>query len=235
MINKGILGLKKKVGALRYVGVLYVGLVYLLGQSLTVQAQNDPKAEAIIKKVAAVYKSYSTIKASFTLTTTPVSGRASVEKGNVWLKGKKFRLDYASQEIYCNSLFTWTYSKDDAEVTKENFKLKDNSITPNEIFTIYNKGFKSKYEGPIVRNGKNYDVIQLVPKNAANYSYVKLEIDKATNKIQRVIQHYKNGTEVAIEVTSLVPNTPLADAFFEWNAAAHADVAIVDLTKKRKP
>ena len=38
MINKGILGLKKKVGALRYVGVLYVGLVYLLGQSLTVQA-----------------------------------------------------------------------------------------------------------------------------------------------------------------------------------------------------
>ena len=106
--------------------------------------QNDPKAEAIIKKVAAVYQSYSTIKATFTLTTTPVSGRASVEKGSVWLKGKKFRLDYASQEIYCNSVFTWTYSKDDAEVTKENFKLRDNSITPNEIFTIYNKGFKSK-------------------------------------------------------------------------------------------
>ena len=108
MINKGILGLKKKVGVLRYMGVLYVGLVFLLGQSLTAQAQNDPKAEAIIKKVAAVYQSYTTIKASFTLTTTPVSGRASVEKGSVWLKGKKFRLDYASQEIYCNSLFTWT-------------------------------------------------------------------------------------------------------------------------------
>jgi outer membrane lipoprotein-sorting protein len=185
--------------------------------------------------VAAVYQSYSTIKASFTLTTTPASGRASVEKGSVWLKGKKFRLDYASQEIYCNSLFTWTYSKDDAEVTKENFKLRDNSITPNEIFTIYNKGFKSKYEGPIVRNGKNYDVIQLVPKNAANYSYVKLEIDKLTNKIQRVIQHYKNGTEVAIEVTSMTPNTALAETFFEWSAAAHPDVTMVDLTKKRKP
>jgi outer membrane lipoprotein-sorting protein len=202
---------------------------------LQAQQQNDPKAEAILKKVAAVYQSYSTIKASFTLTTTPVSGRASVEKGSVWLKGKKFRLDYASQEIYCNSLFTWTYSKDDAEVTKENFKLRDNSITPNEIFTIYNKGFKSKYEGPIVRNGKNYDVIQLVPKNAANYSYVKLEIDKLTNKIQRVIQHYKNGTEVAIEVTSMMPNTVLAETFFEWSAIAHPDVTMVDLTKKRKP
>jgi outer membrane lipoprotein-sorting protein len=230
-----ILGLEKHLGALRKVRFLYILLVFISGQSLTVKAQNDPKAEGIIKKVAAVYQSYTTIKATFTLTTTPVSGRASVEKGSVWLKGKKFRLDYASQEIYCNSVFTWTYSKDDAEVTKENFKLRDNSITPNEIFTIYNKGFKSKYEGPIVRNGKNYDVIQLVPKNAANYSYVKLEIDKATNKIQRVIQHYKNGTEVAIEVTSLVPNTPLADTFFEWNASTHSDVAIVDLTKKRKP
>ena len=218
---------------LRGLALFCLGVLSVVG--VKAQQQNDPKAEAILKKVAAVYQSYSTIKASFTLTTTPVSGRASVEKGSVWLKGKKFRLDYASQEIYCNSLFTWTYSKDDAEVTKENFKLRDNSITPNEIFTIFNKGFKSKYEGPIVRNGKNYDVIQLVPKNAANYSYVKLEIDKLTNKIQRVIQHYKNGTEVAIEVTSMTPNTVLAETFFEWSAAAHPDVTMVDLTKKRKP
>ena len=77
--------------------LLVVGLFLI---SPAVFGQNDPKAEAIIKKVAAVYQSYTTIKATFTLTTTPVSGRASVEKGSVWLKGKKFRLDYASQEIY---------------------------------------------------------------------------------------------------------------------------------------
>jgi outer membrane lipoprotein-sorting protein len=239
MNNDILKGAQARFGrlGLREMKASFLCLILMLfgSDSLFAQQQNDPKAEAILKKVAAVYQSYSTIKATFTLTTTPASGRASVEKGSVWLKGKKFRLDYASQEIYCNSLFTWTYSKDDAEVTKENFKLRDNSITPNEIFTIYNKGFRSKYEGPIVRNGKNYDVIQLVPKNAANYSYVKLEIDKLTNKIQRVIQHYKNGTEVAIEVTSLVPNTALTDTFFEWNAAAHADVTLVDLTKKRRP
>ena len=137
---------------LRGLALLCLGVLSVVG--LKAQQQNDPKAEAILKKVAAVYQSYSTIKASFTLTTTPVSGRASVEKGSVWLKGKKFRLDYASQEIYCNSLFTWTYSKDDAEVTKENFKLRDNSITPNEIFTIYNKRlttFFAKYSNNLVR------------------------------------------------------------------------------------
>ena len=91
---------------LRGLALLCLGVLSVVG--LKAQQQNDPKAEAILKKVAAVYQSYSTIKASFTLTTTPVSGRASVEKGSVWLKGKKFRLDYASQEIYCNSLFNWT-------------------------------------------------------------------------------------------------------------------------------
>ncbi|NBV37925.1 MAG: hypothetical protein EBR94_11720, partial [Bacteroidetes bacterium] len=65
--------------------LLFVGFFLL---SPAVFGQNDPKAEAIIKKVAAVYQSYTTIKATFTLTTTPVSGRASVEKGSVWLKGK---------------------------------------------------------------------------------------------------------------------------------------------------
>ena len=90
---------------LRQTALMILGLLSLVG--LQAQQQNDPKSEAILKKVSAVYQSYSTIKATFTLTTTPASGRASVEKGSVWLKGKKFRLDYASQEIYCNSLFTW--------------------------------------------------------------------------------------------------------------------------------
>jgi hypothetical protein len=56
MIIEKILGLKREVGADRKVGVLFLGLVFMLGQSLTLKAQNDPKAEAIIKKVAAVYQ-----------------------------------------------------------------------------------------------------------------------------------------------------------------------------------
>jgi outer membrane lipoprotein-sorting protein len=73
----------------------------------------------------------------------------------------------------------------------------------------------------------------LSPKKKANFAYIKLEVDKSTNKIQRVIQHFKNGTEVAIEIKSLTPNTALADNFFTWNQAAHTDAILVDLTKKK--
>jgi outer membrane lipoprotein-sorting protein len=62
---------------------------------------------------------------------------------------------------------------------------------------------------------------------------VRIEVDKANNKVQRLIQHNKNGTEVIIEVDlkTFATNQALADSYFEWNAAAHEDVEVIDLTR----
>lgn len=199
------------------------------------KGQSDPKSEEILKKVSALYQSYKTINASFTLTTTSANKKPLVSKGTVWIKGNKFKLNYANQEIYCNGSTIWTYNPEDAEVTVEDYKKRDNSITPNEIFTVYSKGYKSKYEGPIVTDGnKVRDVIRLVPKKKANYSYLKLEIDNSNYKINKVVQHYKNGTEVIIEMVKLTPNGVIKDDFFQWTEAGHEGVEVVDLTKTKK-
>lgn len=200
--------------------------------SLAVNAQNDPKATAILNKVSKLYKSYTTIKSTFTITTTTAQGKSTSSSGTVWIKGTKYKLDYAGQEIYCNGKFIWTYSKEDNEVTKEVYKIKDNSITPNEIFTIYNRDFKNAYEGPTVKDGKTYEVIKMVSKKKVNYSYLKLEIDNSTNKIHRMLQHFKNGTEIAYSIGQLTPNSAIADNYFEWNAGSHPGVTEIDLTKK---
>jgi len=199
---------------------------------LAANAQSDAKATAILNKVSTLYKSYTVIKSTFTITTTSAQNKSTSSNGTVWIKGTKYRLDYAGQEIYCNGKFIWTFNSEDNEVTKENYKVKDNSITPNEIFTIYNRDFKNAYEGPTVRDGKNYEVIKLVSKKKVNYSYIKLEIDKFTNKIQRMIQHYKNGTEITYTIGQFATNTILTDYFFEWNSSAHPGVSEVDLTKR---
>ncbi|MFM7765379.1 MAG: LolA family protein [Sphingomonadales bacterium] len=209
---------------------LLIGL--FLFSLLTAQAQNDAKATAILNKVSKLYKSYTGIKSTFTITTSTAQGKSTNSNGTVWIKGTKYKLDYAGQEIFCNGKFIWTYNSEDNEVTKENYKVKDNAITPNEIFTIYNRDFKNAYEGPTVRDGKNYEVIKMVSKKKVNYSYIKLEIDKSTNKIQRMTQHYKNGTEIIYSIGQFTANTTLADNFFDWNAASHPGVSEVDLTKK---
>ena len=49
----------------------------------TDKGQSDPKSEEILKKVAAIYKGYKTINASFTLTTTSLNKKPVVSKGNI--------------------------------------------------------------------------------------------------------------------------------------------------------
>lgn len=203
-------------------------ILFAVGSSLS--AQSDAKATAILQKVSKLYKSYTSIKSTFTVTTT-AQGKSTSSSGTVWLKGNKYKLDYAGQEIYCNGKFIWTYNKEDNEVTKENFKVNDKTITPNDIFTIYNKDFKNAHEGPTIKNGKTYEVIKMVPKKPVNYSYIKLEIDQATSKIQRMIQHFKNGTEITYTIGVFTPNVTIAETFFDWNASAHPGVTTVDLTK----
>ena len=132
------------------------------------KGQSDAKSQEILKKVTKLYQGYKTINASFTITTTAVNKKPVVSKGTVWIKGNKFKLNYANQEIFCNGITIWTYNPDDQEVTMEDYKKRDNSITPNEIFTVYQKGYKSKYEGPTTEGGKVHDVVRLVPKKKAN-------------------------------------------------------------------
>jgi outer membrane lipoprotein-sorting protein len=201
----------------------------------TVGSSSDAKSREILKRVSKDYQTYKTIFSKFTLITKASNGRESKSRGQIWMKGKKFKLDYGEQEIYCNENFVWTYVKGDIEVSKDSFKYKSTSISPSDLFTIYDRDFKSMHEGEVSRLGHTYDVIHMVPNRAKSYSWswVRIEVDQANNKVQRLIQHNKNGTEVIIEVDlkTFATNQTLADSYFEWNSAAHEDVEVIDLTR----
>lgn len=226
--------MKMKISVFLAMVLLSVNLTFgQTPEAVSDKGQSDAKSQEILKKVTKLYQGYKTINATFTITTTAVNKKPLVSKGTVWIKANKFKLNYANQEIFCNGITIWTYSPDDQEVTLEDYKKRDKSITPNEIFTVYQKGYKSKYEGPTTEGGKVNDVIRLVPKKKANYAYLKLEIDNSY-KINKVIQHYKNGTEVTIEMNKLTPNANIKDDFFQWSDVGHEGVTVVDLTKSKK-
>jgi len=196
---------------------------------------SDTKSKEILKRVSRDYQTYKTISSKFTLVSKAMNGKESKSKGQIWMKGKKFKLDYGEQEIFCNSKYIWTYVKGDFEVNKDTFKNKNSGIDPSDLFTIYKRDFKSLHEGEISRAGSVCDVIHMVPNRRKNYSWswIRLEVEKTSGKIQRLIQHNKNGTEVIIELDlkTFVTNQALADTYFEWNAAAHEDVEVIDLTR----
>jgi len=198
--------------------------------SIVLFAQPDAKSKSILKKSEDHYKSFKTITADFTLTTTGEGKKSHSNKGKLFIKGNKFRLEYAEQTIYCDGKNIWSYNPVDEEVTLETYKKKTNDLSPEDMFNLYNRNFKSIFEGTVKSGSELHNVVKLVPKKRKEkFAYIKVHIDQKTSELRKVIQHFKNGNEVIVSVTQFTPNKSLSDTHFTWQASDHKGAVLVDL------
>jgi outer membrane lipoprotein-sorting protein len=196
----------------------------------TLFSQTDVKSKSILKKSEEYYKGLSTITADFTLTTSNEGKKPLSNKGLLYIKGTKFRLEYADQIIYCDGKNIWSYNKADAEVTLENYKKKTNDLSPQDMFSLFNRNFKSLVEGSEKVGKENHHIIKLVPKKKKEkFAYVKVLIDDKSYELRKVIQHFKNGSEMTVTVNQMLPNKAINDSFFSWNSSENKEVTLVDL------
>ena len=141
-------------------------LTIFLSTFLFAQAapQKDTKAEEILKGVSNKYKTYKSVKATFVITVeNPKDKTKDVQKGTICLKGNKYKLEVAGQDIISDGKTRWTYVKDANEVQIDNQKTDENSITPSNVFTMYEKGFLFKFIGEQKEKGMVYQLVELVP------------------------------------------------------------------------
>jgi outer membrane lipoprotein-sorting protein len=198
----------------------------------------DTKAKGILDDVAAKTKTYTTIKAEFTnITEKQVSNAESkvtdTQSGTLQLKGEKYKLEIKGQVIFCDGKTQWTYIKESNECQincAPNAHETDN-ISPVNIFTLYEKGYKYKYDKEDVINGVKVDVVNLYPLNPDKKSFhtIQLIIDRTKKQILSVKILNKNGTSSTITVKNFITNTDMQDATFIFNKADYKGVEMVDL------
>src|SRR5687768_16386889 len=124
----------------------------------------DKKAEDILKGVTKKYQSFKSVKATFVITMeNPKDNSNDSQKGTICLKGNKYKLEVAGQDIVSDGKTRWTYVKDANEVQIDNMRTDDNAITPANIFTMYEKGFLFKFVGEQNEKGMIYQLVELVP------------------------------------------------------------------------
>ncbi|MFI5163764.1 MAG: outer membrane lipoprotein carrier protein LolA [Bacteroidia bacterium] len=198
----------------------------------------DAKAKAILDEVAAKTKTYTSIKAEFSSVmekkvTNTESKVTDTQSGTLQLKGTKYKLEFKGQTIFCDSKTQWTYIKESNEVQINNApdpNATDN-INPVNIFTLYEKGYKYKYEKEDVVDGVKVDIVNLYPLDAAKKPYhtIRLTIDRAKKQIIAVKIMNKNGTSNTITVKNFTTNSEMPDAMFAFNKADYKGVEVVDL------
>jgi outer membrane lipoprotein carrier protein len=195
----------------------------------TANAQTDAKAKAILDAVSKKASTLKSLKANFTLR---LSGGKTKEttKGNFLMKGQKYHVVLAKQELICDGQTVWTYMKDANEVQVSSYNPSEQSISPTKLFTnFYDKEFNYKYAGTRKVGGKDCDIIEMTPiKKGTQFNKVELAIDKAST-IAGGNMYEKNGNMYQYEVSGYTPNAAVTDAQFVFNAKAHPGVEVVDL------
>ncbi len=195
------------------------------------QAQVDPKAQEILKGVSAKYKSYKSLTAAFKVNILDQKTKKSeAQSGSITLRGGQFNLVMADQTVMSDGKTTWTYLKESNEVQISETKITPDAITPTTIFTMYEKGFKSKFLGEKTITGKAVQQIELIPDdNKKNYFKIVLNIDKAGKYVSEAKIYDKSGNIMTYSIVKFVPNAVVSDELFSFNNVKYPGVEVVDL------
>lgn len=222
--------MKSKVKNFNY-KFLFLTTISILFFITSAFVNSDKDAGKILEKVSKNYKSYKTIKANFKIKIINKQNKSSQsEKGILYVKGKKFRVEMDGQEIYCDGKTMWTYLKDVNEVQISDYNAKKTDINPSEIFTVYEKGFLFKFIGEGKKGNIVTQQIELTPTDKKKpFFKVKLTIDKMAKKILDMTVLNKNGIESLYEITDFSPNLNLEDSFFKFDKKTKPGVVEIDL------
>lgn len=193
----------------------------------------DPKAKAILDKLSKTTKTYKAISADFALSMYNKANKLTdKQNGKIAVKGDMFRLEIPGNVIVCNGKTLWNHNKDAKEVTIKDFDASnEDQINPSKIFTIYENGFKYKYEKEEKVGANLCQVINLYPSEGQNkkkYHTLKLYIIKSKNQVTRMKIINKDGTYSVYDIKNFKPNPPLTDDSFNFDTKGFKADEIID-------
>ncbi|HSO88782.1 MAG TPA: outer membrane lipoprotein carrier protein LolA [Draconibacterium sp.] len=212
--------------------IFFTTLIILI--ALFTQAQQDPKAKSILDEVSTKTKTFKTISAdfSFSLENKAMSINEKND-GSIKLKGQKYFVDLpgTGYKVYSDGKTSWTYMKQGNQVTISLIEDAGNDLMdPSSLFSIYEKGFTSKFIAEKNVGGKPVYQIDLFPdKKEYDVSKISIEINKATMMIQSAQLYGTDGNIYGIVVKTMDTNKDFSDTDFVFDAKKYPDVEVIDL------
>lgn len=204
---------------------------FLAVLAFTTSFGQDEKSQAILDKLSTKMKGmtsfYIEFSANIKNTTT---GTNSTETGKGWVKGEKFTASYGENTIVSNGKKTWTIVKEEKSVYETDAAEADEeSLNPKKLMTIWESGFKNKYEKEDKLNNEAVHVINLYPKNPAKVDYhtIVLYISKSGNELKKAVMKSKDGTTTTYSVTKFTANLTVEDSIFIFDPKKYPGYTVI--------
>ncbi len=212
---------------LRIKDVIVLFLTFYI--SLTNVVAQDKLAGEILEKLSNTTKDYSSIRIEFEhLFINKSAGINESSIGSLELMGENFRIDIPGQLIVNNGITHWIYLKDMNELTITNYDLESEDVlSPNKLFTIYDKDYKNIYVQASSANGERIHIIDLFPKESGPIMKIQLTISVVRNQISKLDLHDKNSGIYTYNIKSFKTNQELPP--FTIDIANYPEVEVIDL------
>ncbi len=202
--------------------------------SIAAIAQQDQKAKSILDEVSKKTKSFKTIEADFTFSMENKAMEINEKNdGSIKIKGQKYFVDLpgAGVKVYSDGKTNWNYMKKGNQVTISTIDENSSELMdPSSLFSIYEKGFTSKFVTEKNVGGKTVYQIDLFPdKKEYDVSKISIEIGKPTMMIQSAQLFGTDGNLYNITVKKIDTDKEFPDTDFVFDTKKFPDVEVIDL------
>lgn len=191
----------------------------------------DAKSQGILDKLSTKMKSQKSFYIEFTANIkNTANGTNESETGKGWVKGDKFYASYGENTIISNGVKSWTIVKEEKSVYETDANESgEESMNPKKLMTIWESGFKNKYEKEDKLNNEAVHVINLYPKNAAKVEYhtIILYISKTSNELKKAIMKAKDGTIMTYTLTKFQSNPAIEDTKFVFDIKKYPGYTLI--------
>jgi outer membrane lipoprotein-sorting protein len=196
-------------------------VLLLICVGFSVFAQSN-KAISLIDGMQKKYKAMGSFSANFTYQTEG----AAIMSGSITVKGTKFRLKTAGQEIFNNGKEVATFIKEINEVNISSFDPSEGDLNIAKIYTFDKKAYKVSLKG----ESAGVATVELAP--VAKGTQVKSITLKIKTKDQSITEWTivnKEGKKQYYKVSKLNAKVNAEDKFFTFDKKAFPGVEVNDL------
>ena len=207
------------------------GLLVLFSLLLFTTYGQDSKSQAILNKLSTKIKGQKSFYIEFNANVkNNANGTNSSETGTGWVKGNKFCASYGNNTIISNGIKTWTVVKEDKSVYETDAnEQEEESMNPKKLMTIWETGFKNKYEKEDKLNNEAVHVIDLYPKNTGKVDYhtIILYISKVSNELKKAVMKSKDGTVMTYTLTKFQSNPVVEESKFIFDSKKYPGYTVI--------
>jgi len=187
--------------------------------SLTLNAQKDASAKAILDQMGAKVKDSKGILVSIQMVSKNSQGKAMGTKQiNLKMKGDKYYLKQGVMEILCDGKTIYNFDGANT-ISKSSVSESDQTLSPQKLLAgNYDKDFNYS----LLAQTNSNATIELIPLDKRkSFQKVTLVVDKVKSALSSASILDKSNNSTLVKVLSINYNAVLADNLFLFNRAKY--------------